>query len=193
MPALTRADILDPDVYEAARAGHRDRVLEIKRHRRVEVGPHAAFYFENADTVWYQIHEMLRIERGGEAQIADELAAYNPLIPNGRELVATLMFEIDNPARRATVLASLGGVEESIVLTIGAESVRGEAERDIDRTTADGKASAVHFIHFPLTDAQAAAFKDGTGDVAIAIDHPTYGHTARFSPATRAALAEDLT
>lgn len=190
--ALTRDDILDPAAYDAARAEHRRRVLDIKRHRRVEVGPHAAFYFENADTVWYQIHEMLRIERGGDAQIDDELAAYNPLIPNGRELVATLMMEIDNPTRRAATLAKLGGIDEEIFLVIGDDRIRGEAEHDIDRTTADGKASAIHFIHFALNDEQAAAFKAAGAPASIAIEHPEYGHVARLSPDARAALAQDL-
>ena len=192
MQPLTRADILDPAAYDAARDDHRRRVLDVKRHRRVEVGPHAAFYFENAATVWYQIHEMLRIERGGEAQIADELAAYNPLVPNGRELVATLMFEIENATRRAAILATLGGVEEAIFLTINGDRVPGEAERDIDRTTADGKASAVHFIHFALSDDQAAAFKAADAEVAIAMEHPGYGHVARLPANARAALAQDL-
>lgn len=194
---LTSADIIDTAAYTATRPGHRRRVMALKRDRRVAVGPDAAFYFENRDTVWYQIQEMLRIERGGDAQIPDELAAYNPLIPNGRELVATLMFEIDEPQRRAAVLGSLGGVEQTTVLQIGTERIPGRAEQDVDRTTAGGKASSVQFVHFDLTDAQAATMKAAAmkaPDVAVllAIEHPQYGHTARLTPAVCAALAADL-
>src|SRR5215472_15744032 len=115
---LTRADILPLDQYERERRTHRQRVTALKQNRRVEVGPLATFYFENFDTMWHQVHEMLYIERGGEAQIADELAAYNPLIPQGDELIATVMFEIENPDRRAAMLAELGGVEHHIYLSV---------------------------------------------------------------------------
>ena len=192
MQPLTRADIIDTSAYTAARAEHRQRVLTLKRDRRVAVGPDAAFYFENRDTIWYQIQEMLRIERGGDAQIADELAAYNPLIPHGRELVATLMVEIDEPVRRAAVLGSLGGVEETTILQIDGDRIPGRAEQDVDRTNTDGKASSVQFVHFELTDAQAAAMKTPGVAVFLGIEHPNYGHMARLAPAVCAALAGDL-
>jgi len=150
---LTRADILPLDEFAKVRRAHRRALAEVKRQRRVAVGPHATFYFENRDTIWMQVHEMLFIERGGEEQIAGELEAYNPLIPDGRELVATLMFEIPDAAERRRVLAGLGGVEETIELTVADQVIKGEAERDVDRTTAEGKASAVHFVHFPFTPA----------------------------------------
>jgi len=180
------------DAYRAVRAGKRAEMVGIKRDRRVAVGPDATFYFESHDTMWWQIHEMLYIEKGGEEQIPDELAAYNPLIPQGRELIATLMFEIDDPDRRKRVLSGLGGVEETCVLSIGGEEIIGVAEADLDRTTADGKASSVQFVHFNLNDAQAGAFKDGSTQVMLGIKHPSYGHMAILSEAVRASLANDL-
>jgi hypothetical protein len=189
---VTRDDILPMEQYGAERRQRRRSLMESKARRRVAVGPYATFYFENYDTMWLQIHEMLFIERGGEAQIADELEAYNPLIPQGSELVATLMFEIEDPVRRKNILGRLGGVEETVTLRIGEQSVRAAAERDVDRTTAEGKASSVHFLHFPLTAEQAAAFKSGEGDVILGIGHPDYRHMAVFSDQTRAELVTDL-
>ena len=189
---ITRADILAMDDYAKLRKERRRALAEAKTHRRVAVGPFATFYFENYDTIWMQIHEMLFIEKGGEAQIADELGAYNPLIPNGRELVATVMFEIPDEAERRRKLAGLGGVEETIELTVGGEVVKAEAERDIDRTTAAGKASAVHFVHFPLSNSQIAAFRDTLVPATLAITHPAYGHSSVIPPEVRAALAQDF-
>jgi hypothetical protein len=164
----------------------------MKRARRVPCGPDATFYFENYDTMWHQIHEMLYIEKGGEEQIADELAAYSPLVPKGRELVATLMFEVEDEGRRKAFLTGLGGVEETITLEFDGETIKGVPEDDVDRTTADGKASSVQFIHFPFTDEQAAKFKATDDRVMLGITHPKYGHLAVLSEETRAALAGDL-
>lgn len=189
---ITRDDVLDMEAYRAVRAQKRAEMVDIKRNRRVSVGPDATFYFESHDTMWWQIHEMLFIEKGGEEQIPDELAAYNPLIPQGRELISTLMFEIDDPDRRKRVLSGLGGVEETCALSIGDEEVIGVAEADLDRTTADGKASSVQFVHFNLSDAQAAAFKDPAVRVMLGIKHPNYGHMAILSDPVRASLAKDL-
>jgi hypothetical protein len=189
---ITRADIMSMDDFAKIRKDRRRALTEAKRNRRMSVGPNATFYFESYDTIWMQIHEMLFIEKGGEAQIQDELDAYNPLIPNGRELVATLMFEIPDEAARRRVLATLGGVEETVELRIGDEVVKAEAERDVDRTTAAGKASAVHFVHFPLTDTQIAAFRDAQVPASLAITHPAYGHSAVISPEVRTALAQDF-
>ena len=183
---LTRADILPWAEYAKDRAEHRKRITALKRHRRVEVGPYVTFYFENFDTMWLQVQEMLHIEKGGEAQIADELAAYNPLIPKGNELVATFMIEIDDALRRARVLAQLGGVEETASIEVGGERVVGKAEQDQDRTTAEGKASSVQFVHFPFTDAQIAAFREPNTRVILGLSHPNYSHMAVLSEATRA-------
>lgn len=189
---LTRDDIMDMAAYGAIRVERRREIVADKKNRRVHVGPHATFYFENYWTMWLQVHEMLYIEKGGEAQIADELSAYNPLIPKGRELIATVMFEIDDPAKRAAVLGQLGGVEETFFLSIDGAEVTAAAETDVDRTSAEGKASSVQFVHFHLTDDQAATLKDGAGEVILGIKHPAYSHMTILPPATRAALAGDL-
>jgi len=135
---------------------------------------------------------MLFIEKGGAEQLPDELAAYNPLIPQGSELVATVMFEIDDPIRRGRVLATLGGVEDKAFIRVGSDIVRGVAEQDQDRSREDGKASSVQFIRFPFTAAQIAAFKSGGGDVIVGFDHPNYGHMAVMPPPVREALAQDF-
>lgn len=190
---ITRADIMDMTDYAKVRADRRRTVTQVKKHRRIEVGPAATFYFENFVTMWHQVHEMLYIERGGEEQIKDELAAYNPLIPKGKELVATIMFEIPDEAERKRVLSTLGGVEETISLQFAGHKVMGRPEADVDRTTADGKASSVQFVHFDLSDEQIAAFKSPGTQVVLTIAHPNYGHMALMPEPTRAALAEDFT
>ncbi len=189
---LTRDDIMDMAAYGAIRMERRREIVADKKNRRVHIGPHATFYFENYWTMWLQVHEMLYIEKGGEAQILDELNAYNPLIPKGRELIATVMFEIDDPAKRAAILGELGGVEETFFLSIDGAEVTATAETDVDRTSAEGKASSVQFVHFHLTDDQAAKLKGGAGEVILGIKHPAYSHMTILPPATRAALAGDL-
>jgi hypothetical protein len=178
--------------YAGQRAERRKRIAELKKHRRLEVGPFATFYFESYDTMLHQVHEMLFIEKGGAEQLPDELAAYNPLIPRGNELVATVMFEIDDPLRRARVLANLGGVEHKAFLRLGADTIRGVPEEDQERSREDGKASSVQFIRFPFTAAEIAAFRGGSGDVIIGFDHANYGHMAVMPPAVRQALAQDF-
>jgi hypothetical protein len=190
--SLTAADILPWEEYAKARAEHRSRVSAIKRNRRVEVGPHVTFYFESFDTMWLQVQEMLHIEKGGAEQLKDELAAYNPLIPQGRELVATFMIEIDDPLRRARVLAGLGGIEETAFFRLGAEKIPALPEADQDRTTAEGKASSVQFVHFPFTEAQIAAFRQPGAQVILGLAHPAYSHMAVVPEATRAELAGDF-
>lgn len=189
---ITRADIMALDDYAKVRRERRRALTEVKRHRRIGVGPHATFYFENYDTMWHQVHEMLYIEKGGDEQIDDELSAYNPLIPQGAELVATLMFEIEDEAQRRHILAGLGGVEETIELTVGDEVIKAQAETDIDRTTAEGKASAVHFVHFPFTEGQIAKFRDPSVRITLGMTHPAYGHLAIMPEDMRAALAGDF-
>ncbi|MEQ8398798.1 DUF3501 family protein [Thalassobaculum sp.] len=189
---ITRADILDMAEYGKVRAEKRRALVQVKRNRRVPLGPHATFYFENYETMWQQVHEMLFIERGGEEQIPDELSAYNPLIPQGRELVATLMFEIDNPVVRKNVLSTLGGVEETVFLRLSGEEIVATSEEDVDRTTADGKASSVQFVHFHFTDAQAAKFADPKTEVVLGIKHPNYSHMTVLSDDVQTALAQDF-
>ncbi len=178
--------------YARQRGERRRRVAELKKNRRLEVGPIATFYFESYDTMLHQVHEMLFIEKGGAEQVPDELAAYNPLIPQGSELVATVMFEIEDPLRRARVLATLGGVETAAFIRVGAQTIRGVPEADQERTRDDGKASSVQFIRFPFTAATIADFKDGKGDVVVGFDHANYAHMAMMPAVVRQALSRDF-
>lgn len=189
---ISRADVLPLDAYARDRKALRADVVAIKRNRRVAVGPFATFYFENYRTMWHQVHEMLLIEKGGEAQIEDELRAYNPLIPKGRELVATVMLEIEDEVRRSRTLAKLGGIERHMFVAVGATRVSARPEGDVERTKADGKTSSVHFVHFDFTPAQIAQFRDPAVQVIVGIDHPEYSHMAVMAPAVRTALAEDF-
>lgn len=189
---ITRDDIWPMDRYALQRREKRQAAVALKRDRRLHVGPFATFHFENFDTMWLQVHEMLFIEKGGEAQIDDELGAYNPLIPQGRELVATLMFEIEEPVRRARELARLGGIEDQVVLSVGGQRVVAAPEGDVERTRADGKTSSVHFLRFPFSDAEVAAFRDPATQVTLGFDHPNYGHMAALPATLRAALAADF-
>jgi len=190
--ALTRDDVISMEDYARERKERRRALVEAKHHRRLAVGPDCTFYFENYETMWNQVHEMLFIEKGGEAQIADELSAYNPLIPKGRELVATVMFEIDDPVRRGALLAKLGGVEQTAFIRIGGETINGVPEEDVDRTSAAGKASSVQFIHFPFTDEQVAAFRAAEAEIVVGFSHPEYAHMAALPEAVHQALAEDF-
>ena len=186
------ADILPPAEYAKQRVELRRRIGATKRDRRVAVGPDVTFYFESYETMWLQVQEMLHIEKGGEAQLVEELHAYNPLIPNGSELVATFMIEIDDPARRQRVLAGLGGIEETAFLRVGGETIKARAEADQDRTTAEGKASSVQFVHFPFTRNQVEAFRKPGAEIVVSVGHPFYRHMAVMPEAVRAALAEDF-
>ena len=189
---VTRADLIPDAEYAKVRKERRAALLPIKGLRRLELGPACTVYFENFDTMLFQIQEMLLTEGGGEAQVDDELAAYNPLIPQGSELVATVMFEIDDPVRRANTLARLGGVEGDFFLQIGDARASGIPEGDLERTREDGKASSVHFLRFPLTAGQIAVFRDPKTHILIGCDHPAYSHLAGLSPATRAELSRDF-
>ena len=189
---ITHDDIMPIEVYAKIRRDHRRALSERKRDRRLAVGPDATIYFENYDTMWSQIHEMLFIERGGEAQLEDELRAYNPLVPKGSELVATLMIEIDDPARRDRLLSRLGGVENTVSVTVDGETIAGLPEGDIERTDGDGRASSVHFLHFPFARARIEAFRRPGARITVGIGHPEYGHIAVMPEAVRAALAEDF-
>jgi len=190
--AITRADIMPLADYLPIRKDKRREMSAVKKTRRMEVGPFCTFYFESYETMWHQIHEMLAIEKGGEEQISDELEAYNPLVPQGKELTATVMFEIDDEVRRKNVLNRLGGVEERMFVEIGGERVMSRAEEDADRTSEEGKASSVQFVHFDFTDAQIAAFKTPDTQVLIGVSHENYGHIAVMSEATRQSLAADF-
>ncbi len=189
---IARADILPTADYVKIRKERRAEIVALKKNRRLEVGPFATFHFESWDTMWLQVQEMLYIEKGGEEQVPGELEAYNPLIPKGDELVATVMFEIDDPLRRARVLARLGGVEETGFIEVGGERVRGEPEADQDRTNAEGKASSVQFVRFRFTPAQIARFRTPGAQVLVGFAHPEYGHLAVMPEPVREALAKDF-
>jgi hypothetical protein len=189
---ITLGDIMAPADYAAKRRELKSEISAKKRDRRVAVGPDATFYFESYDTMWHQVHEMLHIEKGGRDQIPDELAAYNPLIPNGHELVATVMFEIADPGRRARVLGGLGGVEETFSITVSGQKIAGIPEEDVDRTNAAGKASSVQFVHFPFSPDQIEAFRSGEGNVIVAVGHENYAHMAVMPAPVRTALAADF-
>jgi hypothetical protein len=195
MPAssrrVTAQDIIPDADYARERKERRAALLPIKGLRRIALGPHCTFYFESYETMLFQVQEMLLTEKGGAEQLVDELAAYNPLIPQGRELVATVMFEIDDPPRRASILAQLGGVEDHFFLRIGETRVAALSESEVERTR-DGKTSAVHFLRFPLTDALAAAFLDPGVPAMVGCDHPRYGHLAVLAQETRTELAKDV-
>ena len=189
---ITAADIISDAQYNAQRTELRAASIAAKKNRRMEVGPYATLYFESYDTMWLQVQEMLRIEKGGAEQLAGELEAYNPLIPQGDELIATFMIEIEDADRRDRELRRLGHIEDSVFLDIGKDRVKGMPTDYEDRTTADGKTSSVHWLRFKFTPAQAAAFRAGAEPVVIGMEHPNYGHMAVMTAATRAALAQDL-
>ncbi len=189
---ITAADILTAGEYDQQRKSLKANLIPMKKLRRIEVGPFATFYFENYATMWLQVQEMLRIEKGGEEQIPGELAAYNPLIPQGDELIATLMLEIEDETRRNAVLLTLGGIEEAVFLEIGGDVIRATPTEYDDRTTADGKTSSVHWLRFKLPADQIAHFKNGTERVVLGVSHPHYGHMAVLSADARTALAKDF-
>src|SRR3954453_15508249 len=155
MPAalrqITPADLIPDADYARERRERRQALLPIKRLRRVSLGPFCTLIFENYDTMLFQVQEMLLTERGGPGQGPEELAAYNPLIPQGSELGATVMFEIEDEVRREQTLARLGGVEDTFFIQIGADKAMGASEGDQERTREDGKTSSVHFLRFVLT------------------------------------------
>lgn len=189
---IERSDIMSMEDYGRIRDQRRKEMARIKRDRRIHVGPDITFYFENYATMLHQVHEMLYVERGGEAQIADELAAYNPLIPQGRELVATMMIEVEDPQRRERMLLALGGIEETISLEVADQTIAAVAETDVERTTAEGKTSSVHFLRFPFDEAAAASFRMPGTRILLAIGHRNYQHIAVIPEAVRASLAADL-
>ena len=135
---------------------------------------------------------MLYIEKGGDEQLKDELTAYNPLVPNGTELIATLMFEIDNPISRAAFLSKVGGIENNVFMKIDGEKIKAVPEEDVDRTSSDGKASSVQFIHFKLNDVQIKKFKTFSQNIEIGIDHKEYSHTTKLSDITIESLSADF-
>jgi len=189
---LTVSDILPTEDYVKVRLKKRTALLEQKKLRQLHVGPHVTLTFESWDSMWYQVQEMLAIEKGGAAQLADELAAYGPLVPNGDELVATLMIEIEDPDRRARILGTLGGIENTVSLAFAGHGIMAAPEQDVERTTAEGKTSAVHFLHFPFTTVEKAAFKQTGAQVILAVGHANYRHMTVLPEDVRQELCTDL-
>jgi hypothetical protein len=188
---ISKEDIMPLDVYTKNRRELRKNIVEFKKDRRVALGPYATFYFESYETMLAQVQEMLYIEKGGDEQLKDELAAYNPLVPNGKELTATLMFEIDNPVSRAAFLGKVGGIEEKVFMKVEGEKIKAAPEEDVDRTSSEGKASSVQFIHFTFTDEQIAKFKISS-EIEIGIDHSEYSHTTKLADTTIKSLSADF-
>ena len=188
---IQKSDIMPLDVYVKQRKELRKNIVEFKKDRRISVGPYATFYFESYETMLAQVQEMLYIEKGGDEQLNDELTAYNPLIPNGKELIATLMFEIDNPVSRAAFLGKVGGIEEKVFMKVDGEKIIAVPEEDVDRTSAAGKASSVQFVHFKFSIEQITKFKN-TSEVEIGIDHKEYAHITKLAGVTIKSLAADF-
>ena len=189
---MQQTDIMPLDIYIKQRKELRKNIVEFKKNRRVSLGPYATFYFESFETMLAQVQEMLYIEKGGEDQLKDELTAYNPLIPKGKELVATLMFEIDNPVSRATFLSKVGGIEGKVYMKVNGELIKAVLEEDVDRTSADGKASSVQFIHFKFNDDQIKKFKSNVCQIELGIDHNEYFHSTKLNKASIDSLMSDF-
>ena len=189
---IQKKDIMPLDVYTKQRKELRKNIVEFKKDRRVPLGPYATFYFESYETMLAQVQEMLYIEKGGDEQLKDELSAYNPLVPNGKELTATLMFEIDNPVSRAAFLGKVGGIEEKVYLKVDGDLIKAVPEEEVDRTSAEGKASSVQFIHFKFNDEQIKKFKTNSSLIELGIDHEEYSHLTKLSEVTVKSLSADF-
>ena len=189
---IEKSDLISSDIYSNSRKKIRQELVEFKKKRRIALGPYATFYFESFETMLAQVQEMLYIEKGGDEQLKDELSAYNPLVPNGKELVATLMFEIDNPISRASFLGRVGGIEENVFIKIENEKIKATPEQDLDRTSAEGKASSVQFIHFKFNDSQIKKFKDTDTKVELGIEHKEYPHSTIMSEINIKSLSKDF-
>jgi len=189
---IQKEDIMPLEIYTSQRKQLRKKIVDFKKDRRIPLGPYATFYFESYETMLAQVQEMLYIEKGGDEQLKDELIAYNPLVPNGKELTATLMFEIDNPVSRAAFLGKVGGIEEKVYMKINGELIKAVPEEDVDRTSAEGKASSVQFIHFKFNDDQIKRFKSNSSQIELGIDHEEYSHSTKLNELTINSLISDF-
>ena len=188
---IVKEDLMSLEVYTKSRKELRKNIVEFKKDRRIALGPYATFYFESYETMLAQVQEMLYIEKGGDEQLKDELDAYNPLIPNGKELTATLMFEIDNPVSRSAFLGRVGGIENEVFMKVDGEQIKAVPEDDVDRTSAKGKASSVQFIHFRFSDEQISKFKNSQ-EIEIGINHKEYSHTTKLGENVIKSLSADF-
>jgi len=194
MDKLTASDLLSLERYSRERPEFRARVIAHKKNRQLNVGPNTMWLFEDRLTVQYQVQEMLRTERIFEAEgIAEELAAYNPLIPDGRNWKATLLIEFPDPEVRKVQLEKLRGIEDRCYVQVaGCERLFAIADEDLEREN-ETKTSAVHFLRFELTEAMAAALK-GCASLGVGVDHPNYPHAiVAVEEHVRSALLADLT
>tara|TARA_Y100000389_G_C17336986_1_gene451199 strand:- start:348 stop:941 length:594 start_codon:yes stop_codon:yes gene_type:complete len=189
---ICKSDIMPLDIYTKNRKELRKSIVEFKKDRRIALGPYATFYFESYETMLAQIQEMLYIEKGGDEQLNDELTAYNPLIPDGMELTATLMFEIDNPISRAAFLSKVGGIEEKVFMKVDGEIIKAVPEEDVDRTSSEGKASSVQFIHFKLNKQQIEKFKSNSSQIELGINHNDYSHSTKLNELNIKSLSADF-
>jgi hypothetical protein len=192
MRKLVETDLLSLERYSRERNEFRARVIAHKKNRQLAVGPNTMWLFEDRLTVQYQVQEMLRTERIFEAEgIAEELSAYNPLIPDGRNWKATLLIEFPDPEVRKVQLEKLRGIEDRCwVQVAGSEKLYAIADEDLEREN-EVKTSAVHFLRFELSDAMAASLKAGAG-LTAGVDHPNYRHELVVADHARAALIADL-
>ena len=192
MQQITRDDLMSLEQYAEKRGEFRQQVLEHKKHRQIALGPNATLYFEDRLTLLYQIQEMLRIEKVFEADgIKEELDAYNPLIPDGRNFKATFMIEYPDPEIRAAQLAKLVGIEDLVWMQIGAyDKIWSIADEDLERSTEE-KTSAVHFMRFDISDEMARDLASGAG-WKIGVQHAIYTYEVEIEGATRASLLNDL-
>ena len=189
---IEKKDLMPADAYAESRKQIRKELVKFKENRRIALGPYATFYFESFETMVAQIQEMLYIEKGGDEQLKDELIAYNPLVPDGKEFTATLMFEIDNPISRGAFLGKVGGIEEKIFMKIENEEIKAVPENDVDRTSAEGKASSVQFIHFKFNEEQIKKIKSGNTSIELGINHKEYTHTTKLSQDNISSLSADF-
>ena len=189
---IQKEDIMPLDIYTIQRKDLRKKIVDFKKNRRIPLGPYATFYFESYETMLAQVQEMLYIEKGGDEQLKDELTAYNPLVPNGKELTATLMFEIDNPVSRAAFLGKVGGIEEKVYMKVNGDLIKAVPEEDVDRTSAEGKASSVQFIHFKFNDDQIKKFKSDSSEIELGINHNEYSHSTKLTKANVHSLISDF-
>jgi len=190
--SINKSDILNRDKYKSQRKSLREKMVLRKKNRRLDIGPYITIYFENRDTILHQINEMVYIENGGDEQIKDEISAYKSLIPNGKELVATLMVEIDSPIKRSDFLGRMGGFEENLEIIVNDKVIKGNPESDVERTTAEGKASSVQFVHFEFDEEAINEFKDTSKDIMITINHNNYKHSTIMSKETKDELSKDF-
>ena len=186
------SDILKREDYKIKRKSLREKMVLRKKNRRLDIGPYVTIYFENRDTILHQINEMVYIENGGKEQIKEEILAYKSLIPNGKELVATLMVEIDSPVKRADFLGKIGGFEETLELVVNNKVIKGSPESDVERTTEEGKASSVQFVHFNFDDLAIKEFNETNKAISISINHNSYKHSTIMDKKNINELGQDF-